>query len=90
MVAQVEKTNELSAAANGKASTVESQAQAVATQAKDAAQASQQQLAALEKAKTTAAAAAAAGEKAKASLRYTSVVPPVTFLHASHASFLSR
>lgn len=70
VVSQVEKTNELSAAANGKASVVESQAQAVATQAKHAAQASQQQLAALEKAKTTAAAAAAAGEKAKASLRY--------------------
>lgn len=66
---QVEKTNELSAVANGKAAAVENQAKAVATQASNAAQASEQQLAALEKAKASAAAASAAGEKAKASLR---------------------
>lgn len=71
MCLQVQNTQELCAAASGKASSVESQARTVANQAKSASQASQHQLAALEKAKAAAGSATTAAEKAVESLRYT-------------------
>ena len=66
---QVEKTEEMTAAAAAKATVFEGQARAVVNGAKSAAQASQNQKKAFEKARDAAGGVMAAGEKAAASFR---------------------
>ena len=69
LVDQVEKTEEMTAAAASKATDVESQARAVANGAKNTSQASQRQQQAFKKATAAVGAAMAAAEKAQASFR---------------------